>query len=128
MPEWAAPGCGVDRSTTSRTCREPLLELLCPPSRISSRAVPTRCRAVVARWVHSWILAVLCLVGLAVRTLPLTLSHEWDETVYLQNAKVIGEGRENYSELDYRPPLLSVFYAAGFWIWYDVYVANLVQG
>lgn len=67
-------------------------------------------------------------LGLLLRIVPLTFSHFWDETVYLQNAKVILEGRTNYSELDYRPPMLSLFYAAGFSLWDNVYVANIVQG
>jgi len=67
-------------------------------------------------------------LGLFLRIVPLTFSHVWDETVYLQNAKVILDGRTNYSELDYRPPMLSIFYAVGFSLWDNVYVANIVQG
>jgi 4-amino-4-deoxy-L-arabinose transferase-like glycosyltransferase len=77
---------------------------------------------------HRILLGLLLVSALWLRVFPLTLSHYWDETVYLQNAKVISEGRDNYSELDYRPPLISVFYALGFRIWDHVYVANIVQG
>ncbi len=73
------------------------------------------------------VLAIL-LLAFFLRSFPLTFSHYWDETVYLQNAKVISDGRTNYSELDYRPPLLSVFFAAGFRIWDNIYVANLIEG
>lgn len=48
--------------------------------------------------------------------------------MYLQHAKVIVEGRTNYDEFEYRPPLLPLMYALGFAAWNHVYVANLVQG
>jgi 4-amino-4-deoxy-L-arabinose transferase-like glycosyltransferase len=75
-------------------------------------------------------LVLVCVLLLAalLRTVPLTYSHFWDETVFLQNAKVILDGRTNYEEFHHRPPLLSLLYALGFAIWDDVYVANLVQG
>src|SRR5262249_3333063 len=59
---------------------------------------------------------------------PLTYSHFWDEAVYLQHAKVMLDGRDNYSELSSRPPLLSAMYALGFALWDSVYVANIIQG
>ena len=68
------------------------------------------------------------MLALLIRTVPLTYSHFWDETVFLQNAKVILDGRSNYDELSYRPPFLPLLYALGFAIWDHVYVANLVQG
>jgi 4-amino-4-deoxy-L-arabinose transferase-like glycosyltransferase len=68
------------------------------------------------------------LLAVLVRTVPLTYSHFWDETVFLQHAKVIIDGRTNYEEFHHRPPLLSFLYALGFAIWDHVYVANLVQG
>jgi 4-amino-4-deoxy-L-arabinose transferase-like glycosyltransferase len=73
---------------------------------------------------------LIAVVGLGwlLRTIPLSYSHFWDETVYLQDAMVIGEGRTNYDELDYRPPLLSILYAGGFRIWDNIYAANFVQG
>jgi 4-amino-4-deoxy-L-arabinose transferase-like glycosyltransferase len=73
-------------------------------------------------------LVVILLLALLLRTIPLTYSHFWDETVYLQHAKIIVDGRTNYDELDYRPPLLPFLYAAGFTAWNHIYVANLVQG
>jgi 4-amino-4-deoxy-L-arabinose transferase-like glycosyltransferase len=60
--------------------------------------------------------------------LPLTYSHFWDETVFLQDAKVLADGRTNYDEFFERPPLLSMVYAAGFTLWDNVYVANIMQG
>ena len=80
------------------------------------------------RFNHRWWLAVILLLALLVRTVPLTYSHFWDETVFLQNAKVMLDGRTNYDELGLRPPLLSALYALGFAIWDNLYVANLVQG
>src|SRR2546429_1923063 len=62
-----------------------------------------------------------------VRAVPLTYSHFWDETVFLQHAGVILDGRANYEESFPRPPLLSVLYALGFALWDDIYVANIVQ-
>jgi 4-amino-4-deoxy-L-arabinose transferase-like glycosyltransferase len=81
-----------------------------------------------ARFNHRFLLAVILLLALLVRTVPLTYSHFWDETVFLQHAKVIVDGRTNFDEFFSRPPLLSVLYAFGFAIWDNVYVANLVQG
>lgn len=72
--------------------------------------------------------ALALLLALLLRTVPLSYSHFWDETVFLQNARVILDGRDNYDELDYRPPLLPLLYAFGFAIWDHVYAANLVQG
>jgi Dolichyl-phosphate-mannose-protein mannosyltransferase len=74
------------------------------------------------------ILILVVVLGWFLRTIPLSYSHFWDETVYLQDAEVLGEGRTNYDELNYRPPLLSVLYAAGFRVWDNIYAANFVQG
>ena len=86
----------------------------------------TRC--VSSRRALYFVLAFVLLLAALVRTVPLTYSHFWDETVFLQNAKVILDGRTNYEEFHHRPPLLSFLYALGFAIWDNVYVANLVQG
>ena len=74
------------------------------------------------------VLVFVLLLAALVRTVPLTYSHFWDETVFLQHAKVILDGRTNYEEFHHRPPLLSFLYALGFALWDNVYVANLVQG
>jgi 4-amino-4-deoxy-L-arabinose transferase-like glycosyltransferase len=74
------------------------------------------------------LLAGILLLALLIRVVPLTYSHFWDETVFLQDAKVISDGRTNYDEFFERPPLLSILYAAGFSLWDNIYVANLVQG
>ena len=82
----------------------------------------------VRRRALSLVLVLVLLLAVLVRTVPLTYSHFWDETVFLQHAKVIIDGRTNYEEFHHRPPLLSFLYALGFAIWDHVYVANLVQG
>ena len=75
-----------------------------------------------------WIaLAAILALAALVRAVPLTYSHFWDETVFLQHAEVILDGRGNYQEFFHRPPLLSVLYALGFALWDDIYVANIVQ-
>ena len=81
-----------------------------------------------ARFNHRLFLGAILLLALLVRTVPLTYSHFWDETVFLQHAKVILDGRTNFDEFFSRPPLLPFLYAFGFAIWDNVYVANLVQG
>jgi hypothetical protein len=81
-----------------------------------------------ARFNHRVLLAGILLLALLVRTLPLTYSHFWDETVFLQHAKVLIGSRTNFDEFFSRPPLLPFLYAIGFIIWNNVYVANLVQG
>lgn len=74
------------------------------------------------------ILGAIFLLALALRVLPFTYSHFWDETVFLQHAKVMLDGRSNYEEFIHRPPLLSAMYAAGFALWDSIYMANIVQG
>ena len=44
------------------------------------------------------------------------------------HARVMVDARTNYNEFDYRPPLLPILYAAGYLVWNDNYVANVVQG
>ncbi len=61
-------------------------------------------------------LLLLFMGAFLIRVWGLTYLHYWDEMVYLQNAKVICCGKTNYSELDFRPPLLSVLFAGAFLI------------
>ena len=61
------------------------------------------------------------------RVWPLSKVHFWDEAVYLQNAEVLCCGKTNYSELDSRPPLLSLIFAAVFRVWHSVYAADIVS-
>lgn len=76
-----------------------------------------------------WIaLGAILVVGTLVRVLPLTAEHYWDETVYLQHARILLDGRANYDEFHYRPPLLPFVYAFGFALWDHIHMANVVQG
>jgi hypothetical protein len=78
----------------------------------------------------SSILVVLLLLLFAgaflVRVWGLSYVHYWDEMVYLQNAKVLCCGKINYSELDYRPPLLSLLFAGTFLIRDHIFAACIV--
>jgi 4-amino-4-deoxy-L-arabinose transferase-like glycosyltransferase len=73
-------------------------------------------------------LAAILSLAFLLHVIPLTYSHLWDETVFLQNAMVMLDERDNYDELYYRPPVLPLLYAAGFSVWDDIFVAHLVQG
>ena len=74
------------------------------------------------------IVALMLLFGAAflLRIWGISYFHSWDEMVYLQNAKVICCGKTNYSELDFRPPLLSVLFAGAFLIRDHIYTACVV--
>ena len=77
------------------------------------------------------LLEIVFLVGVflgafTVRVWPLSKIHFWDEAVYLQDAEVICCGKTNYSDLDSRPPLLSMIFAAAFLVWHNVYAADIV--
>ena len=78
---------------------------------------------------RSWDLAFVVLLFSAAflfRIWGLTKLHFWDEAVYLQNAEVICCGKLNYSELNSRPPLLSLIFAAVFKVWHSIYAADIV--
>ena len=64
--------------------------------------------------------------GFLIRLWGMSKNHTWDEMVYLQNAKVICCGKLNYSELDFRPPLLSLIFAGVFLVWQHVFAASIV--
>jgi 4-amino-4-deoxy-L-arabinose transferase-like glycosyltransferase len=68
---------------------------------------------------------LLIAAAFVLRLWALSKVHSWDETVYLQNAEVICCGKTNYSELDSRPPLLSLIFAAVFLLWHHVYAASI---
>ncbi len=56
----------------------------------------------------------------------LSRMHFWDENVYLLNAEYIYSGHAGYTEIDSRPPLLSILFALAFNIWHSDYAAALV--
>jgi hypothetical protein len=71
-------------------------------------------------------LSLLFAAAFLIRIWGLTYIHYWDEMVYLQNAKVICCGKTNYSELDFRPPLISILYAGAFLIRNHMFAASVV--
>lgn len=71
------------------------------------------------------LLFLLCAAAFIVRIWGMSRFHFWDEMVYLQNAQVICCGKVNYSELDFRPPLLSVIFAGLFLVWRSVFAASI---
>lgn len=82
-----------------------------------------QCVRINAEWVF---LLLLVAAAFLVRVWGMSRGHFWDEAVYLQNAEVICCGKTNYSELDSRPPLLSLIFAATFLFWTSVYAASIV--
>ena len=73
-----------------------------------------------------FLLFLLCAAAFIVRIWGVSRFHFWDEMVYLQNALVICCGKINYSELDFRPPLISVIYGGAFLVWRNIYAACIV--
>jgi 4-amino-4-deoxy-L-arabinose transferase-like glycosyltransferase len=71
-------------------------------------------------------LTLLVAAAFLIRIWGLSKMHFWDENVYLQNAELICCGKSNYNEIDSRPPLLSILFAAAFLIWHSDYVAWVV--
>jgi 4-amino-4-deoxy-L-arabinose transferase-like glycosyltransferase len=69
------------------------------------------------------LLFLLAAAAFLVRIWGISKLHFWDEMVYLQNAQVICCGKTNYSELDFRPPLISLIFAGVFQLWHHIYAA-----
>ncbi len=72
------------------------------------------------------LLFLLVAAAFLVRIWGISKDHFWDEMVYLQNAQVICCGKINYSELDFRPPLISLIFAGVFLLWHHIYAACIV--
>jgi 4-amino-4-deoxy-L-arabinose transferase-like glycosyltransferase len=77
-------------------------------------------------WAEKIFLILLLVAGFVLRVWGLMKMHTWDENVYLQHGELICCGKANYSELDYRPPLLSLLYAGVFLAWNSSYAAAIV--
>jgi 4-amino-4-deoxy-L-arabinose transferase-like glycosyltransferase len=75
---------------------------------------------------ESLLLFLLFAAAFLVRIWGISKDHFWDEMVYLQNAQVICCGKINYSELDFRPPLISLIWAGVFLLWHHIYAACIV--
>jgi 4-amino-4-deoxy-L-arabinose transferase-like glycosyltransferase len=71
-------------------------------------------------------LILVVAAAFVLRIWGLSKNRFWDETVYLQNAEVICCGKANYSELDSRPPLLSLIFAGVYLLWHHIYAASIV--
>ena len=91
----------------------------------AARQISDWCDRHAATLEVSFVLALFCAAFL-VRVWSLSKVHFWDEVVYLQNAEVLCCGKTNYSELESRPPLLSVIFALVFRMWHSVYAADIV--
>jgi len=86
----------------------------------------------VARPHHSALefsfLFLLLAGALVVRLWGMSRMHFWDETAYLQNAEVICCGKINYSELNFRPPLISLLFSFVYLFWHHIYAACIATG
>lgn len=72
-------------------------------------------------------LALFVLIGIFLRVNLKTCMYSWDETVYLQNAEVIGGFKgNNYNEFGSRPPVLPIIFAGLFKLHHDSIVANIL--
>ncbi len=68
----------------------------------------------------------MILLAFVLRLFPIRIAHWWDETVYLQHAEIMFSGRDNFNELSFRPPLLSILFFFGFFINHSVITASLI--
>src|ERR1017187_9048160 len=75
---------------------------------------------------ESTFVVLLVAAAFVLRLWGLSKMHFWDEASYLQNAEVICCGKTNFSELDFRAPLLSLIFAAVFLLWHNIYAADIV--
>jgi 4-amino-4-deoxy-L-arabinose transferase-like glycosyltransferase len=83
-----------------------------------------RCHLQISK-VNLWLI-FLFVATFILRLWGISHMHYWDENVYLQNAEFIFSGKHNYNEIDSRPPLISVLFAAAFWFWHSDYAAWIV--
>ena len=109
-----APGYQTTRS---------FYEVLCAPARILAANLTLSRKRSLAVFLPS-----LFVAALLVRLWGMSKTHFWDEMVYLQNAQVICCGKVNYSELDFRPPLLSLIFAGVFLLWRHIFAACIATG
>lgn len=74
------------------------------------------------------ILLFLFLTGAFLRVFPVRKGvRDWDETVYLQDGKVLaGQNSSDYTELDFRPPMIPMLVGAVFFLGGGVLTAQLV--
>jgi len=72
------------------------------------------------------LLIIIVALSFVVRVLPLEYTHYWDETVYLNHAETINSGQSNYSEINSRPPFLSILIAGAYFIKHHIFSANIL--
>jgi len=72
------------------------------------------------------LLIILFAAGFFLRLFPLRVFNNGDETVYLQHAEIFFSGRDNFSELDFRPPFLSIIIFLCYFIWHHVFMAEIL--
>ncbi len=70
------------------------------------------------------ILIILLLIGFSLRVF-LSTCYYWDELIYLQHSEIMTGKINNYNELDFRPPLLSVMIAGFYLFWHNSLIANI---
>jgi 4-amino-4-deoxy-L-arabinose transferase-like glycosyltransferase len=68
----------------------------------------------------------LFVAAFLVRVWGVSRMHGWDENVYLLNAQQMCCGGSHYTEIDSRPPLLSLLFAGVFKVWHSDYAAYLL--
>ncbi len=73
-----------------------------------------------------WLLFLLVAAGFSLRIF-LTDCYYWDELVYLQHAEILsGNKADNYNELDFRPPLLSIMVSGAYVFWHNPLIGNIL--
>lgn len=75
---------------------------------------------------ENWLIILIFLVAFSLSLLPLRAVFYWDESVYLLNAEHFYEGQDNYSEIDFRPPLLSFLISLTYIIWHSFHSAKFL--
>ena len=57
---------------------------------------------------------------------PVRMSHGWDESVYLQHADILFEGKTNYNEFAFRPPLLPILFYMGYFFSHSAVCTHII--
>jgi 4-amino-4-deoxy-L-arabinose transferase-like glycosyltransferase len=73
-----------------------------------------------------YFLCCILLLAFLLRIYPLEEYHGWDEATYLQHAEHLFSGKSNYDEFAFRPPLLPIMIAGGFFIWHSPWIAVII--
>jgi 4-amino-4-deoxy-L-arabinose transferase-like glycosyltransferase len=76
----------------------------------------------------TYFLCCILLLAFLLRIYPLEAYHGWDESTYLEHAEQLFSGKSNYSEMGFRPPLLPILIAGGFFLWHSAWIAVIISG